>query len=120
MEAQEDDLILDLDQILPPPHIEGKVVSVRMDGETIFQISPLNVRRNTSGDFSKLARTRPVGITSQTLRRIAKHVNDLAEYPMPDARHTRSRPCRRIVPPLFPWHGKSRDQSPKLPLSSIA
>ena len=38
VEAQEDDLILDLEQILPPPHIEGKVVSVRMDGEKIIQI----------------------------------------------------------------------------------
>jgi len=38
VEAQEDDLILDLEQILPPPHIEGKVVSVRMEGEKIIQI----------------------------------------------------------------------------------
>src|SRR6202022_3276386 len=36
--AQEDDLILDLEQILPPPHIEGKVVSVRIEGEKIIQI----------------------------------------------------------------------------------
>jgi len=36
--AQENDLILDLEQILPPPHIEGKVVSVRMEGEKIIQI----------------------------------------------------------------------------------
>jgi len=36
--AQEDDLILDLEQILPPPHIEGKVVSVRIEGEQIVQI----------------------------------------------------------------------------------
>ncbi len=36
--AQEDDLILDLEQILPPPHIEGKVVSVRMEGEKIIQV----------------------------------------------------------------------------------
>jgi len=38
VQAQEDDLILDLEQILPPPHIEGKVVSVRMEGEKIIQI----------------------------------------------------------------------------------
>ena len=38
VQAQEDDLILDLQQILPPPHIEGKVVSVRMEGEKIIQI----------------------------------------------------------------------------------
>ena len=36
--AQEDDLILDLEQILPPPHIEGKVVSVRIEGEKIIQV----------------------------------------------------------------------------------
>jgi len=38
VEAQGDDLILDLEQILPPPHIEGKVVSVRLEGERIIQI----------------------------------------------------------------------------------
>ena len=38
VQAQEDDLILDLEQILPPPHIEGKVISVRMEGEKIIQI----------------------------------------------------------------------------------
>jgi hypothetical protein len=37
-EAQEDDLILDLEQILPPPHIEGKVVSVRIEGDKIIQV----------------------------------------------------------------------------------
>jgi hypothetical protein len=36
--AEEDDLILDLEQILPPPHIEGKVVSVRIEGEKIIQV----------------------------------------------------------------------------------
>jgi hypothetical protein len=36
--AEEDDLILDLEQILPPPHIEGKVVSVRMEGDRIIQV----------------------------------------------------------------------------------
>ena len=38
VEAQEDDLILDLEQILPPPHIEGKVVSVRIEGDKIVQV----------------------------------------------------------------------------------
>jgi hypothetical protein len=38
VQAQEDDLILDLEQLLPPPHIEGKVVAVRMEGDTIVQI----------------------------------------------------------------------------------
>jgi hypothetical protein len=37
VETQEDDLILDLEQILPPPHIEGKVVSVRIEGDNIIQ-----------------------------------------------------------------------------------
>ncbi|MGB8475608.1 MAG: hypothetical protein WCE61_16110 [Candidatus Acidiferrum sp.] len=37
VEAQDNDLILDLEQILPPPHIEGKVVSIRMEGEKIVQ-----------------------------------------------------------------------------------
>ena len=36
--AQEDDLILDLEQILPPPHIEGKVVSVRIEVGKIVQV----------------------------------------------------------------------------------
>jgi len=36
--VEEDDLIFDLEQILPPTHIEGKVVSVRMEGEKIIQI----------------------------------------------------------------------------------
>jgi hypothetical protein len=38
VEAQGDDLILDLEQILPPPHIEGKVVSVRIEGEKVIQV----------------------------------------------------------------------------------
>jgi len=38
MQAQEDDLILDLEQILPAPHIEGKVLSVRMEGDNIIQV----------------------------------------------------------------------------------
>lgn len=36
--TQEDDLIIDLEQILPPPHIEGNVISVRMEGDKIIQI----------------------------------------------------------------------------------
>jgi hypothetical protein len=38
LRAEEDDLVLDLEHILPPPHIEGKVVSVRIEGEKIIQI----------------------------------------------------------------------------------
>ncbi|MGC2764370.1 MAG: hypothetical protein WB607_02600 [Candidatus Acidiferrum sp.] len=36
--AQEDDLIIDLEQILPAPHIEGKVVSVRIEGDKIIEV----------------------------------------------------------------------------------
>jgi hypothetical protein len=38
VQAQGDDLLIDLEQILPPPHIEGKVVSVRIEGDKIIQI----------------------------------------------------------------------------------
>jgi hypothetical protein len=38
VQAEGDDLLLDLEQILPPPHIEGKVVSVRIEGDKIIQI----------------------------------------------------------------------------------
>jgi hypothetical protein len=38
VKAQEDDLILDLEQILPAPHIEGNVISVRIEGTNIVQI----------------------------------------------------------------------------------
>jgi hypothetical protein len=38
VQAQADDLILDLEQILPPPHIEGQVVSVRIEGDNIIQM----------------------------------------------------------------------------------
>jgi len=38
VEAKEDDLILDLELILPPPHLEGKVVSIRFEGEKIIQV----------------------------------------------------------------------------------
>jgi hypothetical protein len=55
VEAQEDDLILDLEQILPPPHIEGKVVSVRIEGDKIIQVfggSDAKAVKNTrSGNY---------------------------------------------------------------------
>ena len=38
VQAEGDDLILDLEQILPPPHMQGKVVSVRIEGDTIIQM----------------------------------------------------------------------------------
>lgn len=36
--TQGDDLVLDLEKILPPPHIEGKVISVRIEGDKIIQV----------------------------------------------------------------------------------
>jgi hypothetical protein len=37
MKAEKDDLILDPQQILPPPHIEGKVTAIRLEGDDIVQ-----------------------------------------------------------------------------------
>jgi hypothetical protein len=37
VQSEENDLILDLEQILPPPHIEGKVTAVRVDGNSVIQ-----------------------------------------------------------------------------------
>lgn len=37
VQAEENDLILDLEQILPPPHIEGKVTAVRVEHNSIIQ-----------------------------------------------------------------------------------
>jgi hypothetical protein len=55
VEAREDDLILDLEQILPPPHIEGKVTSIRMEGEKIIQIFGSSdakpVKNNRAGNY---------------------------------------------------------------------
>ncbi len=36
--ANEDDLILDPEQLLPPPHIQGHVASVRLEGNSIVQV----------------------------------------------------------------------------------
>ncbi|MGH9731855.1 MAG: hypothetical protein ACRD4A_09150 [Candidatus Acidiferrales bacterium] len=33
----QNDLILDLEKILPPPHIQGKVTSIRFEGDTLVQ-----------------------------------------------------------------------------------
>ena len=38
VQAEGDDLILDLSQILPPPHLEGKVTAIRIEGNAIVQI----------------------------------------------------------------------------------
>jgi hypothetical protein len=37
MKAEKDDLILDPQQILPPPRIQGKVTAIRLDGDNIVQ-----------------------------------------------------------------------------------
>jgi len=37
VEAQENDLILDLERILPPPHMEGKVTAIRVEDGTIVE-----------------------------------------------------------------------------------
>src|SRR5262249_19620731 len=36
--AEKDDLILDPEQILPPPHISGRVTSIRLEGNNIVQV----------------------------------------------------------------------------------
>jgi hypothetical protein len=38
MKAEKDDLILDPQQILPPPHIQGKVSAIRLQGDDIVQV----------------------------------------------------------------------------------
>jgi hypothetical protein len=38
VQAEDDDLLLDLQQILPPPHIEGRVTSARVDANSIVEI----------------------------------------------------------------------------------
>ena len=35
--TDQNDLILDLEQILPPPHIEGKVTAIRFEGDNLVQ-----------------------------------------------------------------------------------
>jgi hypothetical protein len=37
VEAEENDLLLDLEQLLPPPHIDGKVTAVRVEKNSIIQ-----------------------------------------------------------------------------------
>ncbi|MFZ0815397.1 MAG: hypothetical protein WAM78_07750 [Candidatus Sulfotelmatobacter sp.] len=36
--AEKDDLILDPEQILPPPHIQGKVTAIRIQGNEVVQV----------------------------------------------------------------------------------
>ena len=37
IQAEENDLLLDLEQLLPPPHIDGKVTAVRVEKNSIIQ-----------------------------------------------------------------------------------
>ncbi len=37
LQAEENDLIVDLEQILPPPHIDGKVTAIRVETNSIIQ-----------------------------------------------------------------------------------
>ena len=62
VKAQEDDLILDLKKILPAPHIEGTVVSVRIEGANIIQIfggsDSKPVKNIRSGNYMAFRRNR--------------------------------------------------------------
>jgi hypothetical protein len=51
---EKDDLILDPEQILPPPHIRGRVTSVRVQGNDIVQVfgvPPSNFGAQQSGNY---------------------------------------------------------------------
>jgi hypothetical protein len=37
LQAEDNDLLLDLEQLLPPPHIDGKVTAVRVEKNSIIQ-----------------------------------------------------------------------------------
>jgi hypothetical protein len=53
--AEKDDLILDPEQILPPPRIQGKVTAVRIQGDEVVQIfgalQPSSVAAKVSGNY---------------------------------------------------------------------
>src|SRR5262249_21257949 len=50
--AEENDLLLDLGQILPPPHVLGKVTSVRIAGDTIA-VTFGSSEKKYPGEFQK-------------------------------------------------------------------
>jgi hypothetical protein len=58
--VEKDDLILDPEQILPPPHIRGKVTSVRLRGNDIVQVfgkpQPSNFTVQQSGNYMAFGR----------------------------------------------------------------
>jgi hypothetical protein len=58
--VEKDDLILDPEQILPPPHIRGKVTAVRLRGNDIVQVfgkpQPSNFAVQQSGNYMAFGR----------------------------------------------------------------
>ncbi len=38
LDAEKDDLIIDPQQILPPPHIQGKITAIRLEGNELVQV----------------------------------------------------------------------------------
>jgi hypothetical protein len=46
---EKDDVILDPEQILPPPHIQGKVTAIRLQGNEIVQVFGSGQRPNFAG-----------------------------------------------------------------------
>jgi hypothetical protein len=53
--VEKDDVILDPEQILPPPHIKGRVTSVRIQGQEVVQVfgtpQPVGFAANQSGNY---------------------------------------------------------------------
>jgi hypothetical protein len=50
--SEENDLILDPEQILPPPHIEGRITSVRIQGNEIVQVFGNKPKTESTPAFS--------------------------------------------------------------------
>ena len=50
--SEENDLILDPEQILPPPHIEGRITAVRIEGNQIVQIFGNKPKADSTPAFS--------------------------------------------------------------------
>src|SRR6266550_9581191 len=50
--SQENDLVLDPEQILPPPHIEGRITAVRIQGNQIVQIFGNKPKANSTPAFT--------------------------------------------------------------------
>ena len=50
--SEENDLILDPEQILPPPHIEGRITAVRIEGNQIVQVFGNKLKADSTPAFS--------------------------------------------------------------------